>query len=216
MSLTKIISEALVLTNFNKYAIAVTEAYKARGKKESPEKMRSWEILRNHNNKMFKRLQSKVEVVWTSDDPYETAEQMRNEVESTGKMYITTEYSDGLQSGWSKEDNWKFRAVHDYIVHIGGNHDFSLRGEIGAYNTHAKIAPPDALPALFSEVVGQVCYVTVVGEFPSVQKACYLYGFDYDQVGRINWEEYKKNFILNPIRTYSESQIETIINKVKF
>jgi hypothetical protein len=56
---------------------------------------------------------------------------------------------------FSKEDNWIFRAVHDYYTHIiTKTEDFDLRGELRAYNTHAKLVPPDALPALFTEVVG--------------------------------------------------------------
>jgi hypothetical protein len=36
---------------------------------------------------------------------------------------------------------------------------------------------------LFTEVVGQACYNTVVGDFPP-QKAAILHGFDYRRVGQ--------------------------------
>lgn len=212
MGLLKILNERLALVNYEKYAKAVAIAYEHRPNKEN---LRSWDALREHNLKMFKRLQSRVEVIWTDDEPYDSAQQMKREVLDTKKMYITTRYSDNLTNGWSKEENWKFRAVHDYIVHIGGDHDFSLKGEIGAFNTHAKIAPPDAYDALFSEVVGQVCYVDTYGEFPDPQKSCILYGFDYDKLGEINWDLYRKNFTENVSNKLSDEKIDIIIKKVK-
>lgn len=212
MGLLKLLNERLSLANYDKYAKIVAVAYKHRPDKDN---LRSWEVLRKHNLKMFKQLQSRIDVIWTEDEPYDSAGQMKKEVLDTGKMYITTQYSDNLMSGWSEEDNWKFRAVHDYIVHIGGNHDFSLKGEIGAFNTHAKIAPRDAMDALFSEVVGQVCYVDTYDEFPNPQKACILYGFDYDKLGDIDWTLYRKNFTENVSNKLSDEQIDTIINKFK-
>lgn len=203
-----------MLSDYKKYAEAVTEAYKARPIKDEPFILKSWDILNKHNKKMFKRLSSKVDVIWTNKDVYSSQEEMKDNVISSGKLYINTDYSENLPSGWTKEDNWKFRAVHDYIVHIGGDVDFSQRGEIQAFNVHAKIAPPDSLDALFSEIIGQACYVTTTGEFPDPQKACKLYGFDYDKVGNINWDEYKLNFIKNPIKEYDENEIKDIINKV--
>lgn len=66
----------------------------------------------------------------------------------------------------------------------GGNkgHLFNMRGEINAYLTHSKIVSPKSLPVLFTEIVGQVCYNVVVGDFPQ-QKVALLYGFDYRRVG---------------------------------
>lgn len=209
-----ILHEKMMLSNYSKYAEAATEALEARPNKDSPDVLRSWAVLRKHNLLMFKRLSAWVDVIWTEEDPYQSQAQMKREVEETGKLYINTGFSRNLLSGWSEEDNWKFRAVHDYVVHIGGNVDFSQRGEIKAYNVHAKIVPPAALDALFSEVVGQAAYATVRGRFLPVQKAAKLYGFDYKKVGLIDWLEYRKNFTVNPIRYYSEDEIDKIIRKV--
>src|ERR1044072_2414861 len=67
----------------------------------------------------------------------------------------------------------------------GGNigHVFSLRGEINAFLTHSRLASPRIVPVLFTEVDGQACYNTVVGDFP-MQKAAILQGFDYRHVGQ--------------------------------
>jgi hypothetical protein len=66
----------------------------------------------------------------------------------------------------------------------GGNigHQFTMRGEINAYLTHSKLASPKNLPVLFTEVVGQVCYQCVVGNFPQ-QKVGIMRDFDYLKVG---------------------------------
>jgi hypothetical protein len=62
-------------------------------------------------------------------------------------------------------------------------HVFSLRGEINAFLTHSRLASPRIVPVLFTEVVGQACYNTVVGDFP-MQKAAIIQGFDYRRVGQ--------------------------------
>jgi hypothetical protein len=56
------------------------------------------------------------------------------------------------------------------------------------------VSPKAALPALFSEIVGQVSVAIVRGKFPSPQKACVLYGFDYTNVGVIDEDEYQRNW----------------------
>lgn len=205
----------MMLKSYGRYAEAVAYALEARPVRDRSDALRSWKILRDHNEVMFKRLSSWVDVEWTNTEPYTSAEQMRREVEETGKLYINTGFSENLASGWSKEDNWKFRAVHDYIVHIGGKVDFSQKGEIKAYNVHAKIAPRRALDALFSEVVGQAAYATVRGKFMTPQKAAKLYGFDYIKVGNIDWDEYRKNFTESPIRYYSEEEIDRIVESLR-
>lgn len=75
--------------------------------------------------------------------------------------------------------------IQSGYTHIIHGENFNLRGEIRAYNTHSKLAPPMALPALYTEVVGQVCWaITNKGEFP-VQKMAVIPGADYREVGKI-------------------------------
>jgi hypothetical protein len=61
-------------------------------------------------------------------------------------------------------------------------HAFNLRGEMNSYVTHAKIAPRIAIPAFFTEIIGQASYNTIVGDFPQ-QKAVILPGFDLVRIG---------------------------------
>jgi hypothetical protein len=188
------LTEKLILSNYTEYSKFVADAYDARPIHD-PAAKAAYAALLVHAKKMFTQLLSRIRIEFVEEpEPYKDAADMTKRVHDEGVMYVSTLFSENLASGWTAKENWIFRAVHDYIVHIGGHHDFSLRGEIGTYNRHAKMVPPVALVALFSEVVGQVSYFLVRGKFPTPQKACVLYGFDYLQVGRVNPETYRLNW----------------------
>jgi len=134
--------------------------------------------------KMFKRIQSKVKIEFVDFHPYKTAEELRQDVKSTGIMKIAT--ADAEHEIYSPEVNAKFRAIHDYMAHIQAigsrGTEFTPRGEIAAYNVHLKTLPKAAVPALFTEVIGQVSVYSVTGKFAE-QKICLLDGFDYYNLG---------------------------------
>jgi hypothetical protein len=201
----KEITEKLILKNWDKYVELVSQAYLDAPDFE-PDVTSHWEILKESNYKLFKRLLSKVDVIFTSEnksevgsvnilgrkfpiiylpssEQYKTQQEMKSDYENTGKLKISIDYSD--HPIFSVKDNIVFRTVHDFIVHILGNHGFGAKGEIASYNRHAKLAPPDALPALFTEVVGQACVTIATNSFPK-QKITVLKGFDYTQVGKVD------------------------------
>ena len=63
-----------------------------------------------------------------------------------------------------------------------------LMGELTAYNVHLKTLSPKAWPALFTEVVGQVCtFYALGGEF-GPQKIALLPQFDYEYLGALTPE----------------------------
>jgi hypothetical protein len=164
---------------------------------------------------LFKRLLSKVEVIFISEgqyvgrqinilgkkytiekaaQPYDSASQMVDDYRNNNRLYISADFSD--HPVFSLEENIMFRTVHDFIVHILGGHPFGLHGEIASYNRHSKLAPPDALPALFTEIVGQVCYHEVFGRFPT-QKVAILGGFDYRNIGRLDGYDVKNKELVS-------------------
>lgn len=197
--------EKLVLRNYREYAKKVADAYDARPVRD-PAARESYRVLIRHVHRMFKQLLSRIRIEFVDEpEPYKDAADMTRRVREEGVMYVSTLFSENLASGMTARENWMFRAVHDYIVHIGGRHDFSLRGEIGTFNRHAKVAPVAARPALFSEIVGQVAYAIVRGKFPNPQKACVLYGFDYVKVGVIHEEEYKLNWSAGVTESLNEA-----------
>jgi hypothetical protein len=202
------INEKLVLKDYVLYTRLVAEAYR-----EVPifdeSAVRHWELLRTSNYTLFKRLLSKTKIIFISqfkenegmvldildksykvfyypDEPYESQEKMKQDWENTKSIMISIDYSD--HPIFSVVDNIVFRCVHDFIIHILGNHPFGAKGEIASFNNHAKLVSDDVLPALFTEIVGQACFVVEYGYFAE-QKIAVLKGFDYKQVGMV--EDYE-------------------------
>lgn len=198
------ISEKMMLKNWQKYRELVAKAYDDAPSKDSTA-IKHWTSLNKSNHTLFKRLLSKTKIILVSEDdskvgttlslegnnytiekidgePYANQAEMRNSWKNTKEVKISIDYSD--HPVFSVADNVIFRCVHDFIVHILGNHPFGDKGEIASYNLHAKLAPPDALPALFTEIVGQACYAVEYGSFPE-QKIAVLDGFDYTEVGKV-------------------------------
>lgn len=196
------LNEKMVLANYDKYAELVAKAYE-----EAPEYdetvVESYKVLIESVKKMFKQLQSKVKVEFVDYDPYETRDEMAKDVEENKLLRISKLFNE--HPIFTEEENLMLRTVHDYYTHIIANQDFGLRGELKAYNTHARLAPPAALPALFTEIVGQVCYAIVHGTTDenglftanfAPQKICKLDGFDYKNVGQVdNMEIVNKKLI---------------------
>lgn len=198
------ISEKMMLKDWGKYRQLVAEAYKEAPSKDSTA-IPHWNSLNRSNYTLFKRLLSKTEIILVSEDvsmdgkkmtlagkeyevkkvngePYANQPEMRDAWKKDKKLMISIDYSN--HPVFSVADNVIFRCVHDFIVHVLGNHPFGDKGEIASYNLHAKLAPPDALPALFTEIVGQACYAVEYGSFPE-QKIAVLEGFDYREVGKV-------------------------------
>lgn len=184
------LQEKLLLKSWDEYAKKVSEAYQASPSFEAEYKS-SWNSLIRHIEKMFEQMKSRIKIEFVDEDPYSSEKEVSKDIKENARLKVYTGFSD--HPIWSKEQNLKFRAYHDYMSHVAGSHSFGLKGEIAAYNQHLKMAPKDALVALFTEVVGQVCTKIVTGSFPE-QKITKLHGFDYVNLGQIDEEEYKNNF----------------------
>lgn len=203
------LNEKLVLQNYDLYANLVGQAF-ADAPKFDAKVVKHWEALKKSNYVWFKRLTSKANIIvvsgddkykdnpsnilidgkeypliyWKGGQPYDTAKQMMDDYNKNKTLYISQDNTNPNHPIFSQIDTIVFRSVHDYIVHILGKNAFGQRGEIKAYNLHAKLAPPLALPALFTMVVGQVGYYVKFGEFPSY-KIAVLNDFDFIDVGKV-------------------------------
>lgn len=172
----------LTLKKYDNFCEEVADAYDELPEKQEDQKWR-WDALRDHVDKFFKQMQSKVKVRFVEGQPYQSAKEMRDKVKETGVLEISNEGNE--HPIFTPEENLRFRAVHDYIVHIipgDEGPDFSEKGEIKAFNLHRKLAPKDAWPALFTEVAAQACYANARGKFPE-QKVSILPQFDPLNVG---------------------------------
>lgn len=181
-SFEAILFEKLELVDWKQYCDLVTKAYED-APENDPEAITSYTALRDSTNKFFKMIGSKVKVEFVDGDPYTSAEQMREEVKKTKIMKVMKDFSD--HPFFTEEENWRFRAVHDWFSHIISGQPFTQKGELQAYNTHIKMMPPAAWPALFTEIIGQVCYQSTKGSFPT-QKVAILKGFDYKNIGKVD------------------------------
>lgn len=186
--------EAVNVTGANllAYVITVGEAYAEKPRLE-PEAVPAWKAVVASNQNLMKKLQSKVKVEFTPDDPYATDKDMMQDAQKNKRLKIWTGASDD-HPVFSSADNHIFRTVHDYFAHIAKNQKtiaagkdptaatFTIRGEFNAYLTHVRLAPKAAVPAFFTEILGQACYFFVAGNFPE-QKVAILDGFDYYRLG---------------------------------
>lgn len=190
-------NEKLVLVNYDEYARLVADAYEAAPDYDEAV-LPSYRALIDHAvNKLYPKITgSGIDVQFVDYDPYENRDQMAEDVKRNGVLKISKLYND--HPVFTEEENLKFRAVHDYYTHIVCDQDFGLKGELKAYNTHARLAPPIARPALFTEVVGQACYAIARGQVdengdfvPAFgdQKIAELKGFDYLEVGKVEGRE---------------------------
>jgi len=145
---------------------------------------------------MFKRISANVDIQPVDYHAYANAEELRQDVMQNGVMKVATIDFDPKEHIFDPETNMKFRAVHDYMSHIQAigskGTEFTLMGEITAYNTHLKTMPPASWPALFTEVVGQVCTFYYLGGEFGPQKICLLPEFDYEYIGALTPEGEKK------------------------
>ena len=186
------VESKLVLRDYDaKYAPLVTAAYDARPLHEAAADS-SWHVAMTFIEKTFKQIESRLKVEFVDIDPYHTYEEMRKAVDDSGVLKVWTGASD-THPVWTPEQNWKFRAVHDYQSHLAGGHRFGLKGELASYNRHVKTFPQAARPCLFTEIIGQTCALSVTGTNP-VQKVCILHGFDYVNIGIVDEAAYQLNF----------------------
>lgn len=197
--------EKVSVDNYTEYAKNVAVAYNE-AVNYDPSAVSHWKALNASNYIWWKRLISEAKIVFVTSnskyknkpstlnvlgksytlqyldgEPYATASEMSNSFKKDNILYISIDHSD--HPVFSLIDNIVFRTVHDYIVHIKGNYEFGIKGEIASYNLHAKLAPNDALPALFTEIVGQASYAVTFGSFP-IQKIVVLKQFDFNTVGK--------------------------------
>jgi len=178
------------------YGKLIAKAYKD-APTYDPEAASAFGNLGPFVDNMFKKVQSRVDVQFVDEDPYEDDNDMRQQVAETGVLKI---WQGGTTHPiFTPELNLKFRAVHDYMSHIQAighaGTGFDMKGEIQAYNTHLKTIPPSSAGALFTEVLGQAAFFLTYGYFPE-QKIAFLPGFDYFNIGVVDGYDIEKKLLV--------------------
>lgn len=219
----KVIKEKISLTNKqDNYYQLVAKAYDE-AVDYDPSALKHWIALNKSNHAWFNRISSEVDLIFYSlgnvsegstinidgktfklvhmdKDTYNTQVEMKNDYIDNKRLYISIDYSE--HPYYTLEDNIVFRFVHDYLVHIKGGYSFG-RGE----NLHVKLVPKEAVPALFTEIVGQASYAMVYGSFPK-QKIVVLDEFDFYNVGyykgKLVNENNSKQIDINKYNSFSK------------
>jgi len=224
MRLSEILHEGIVVHGIDllAYAIVVAEAYNEKPRMEK-DAIPSYTVLANAVEKSLGQVKSKADVSYSSEDPYKTDQELMHDVVKNRSLKVWTGASD-THPMFTPEMNHKFRAVHDYFAHVLPNyssiqktgtpksHRFTLRGEFSAFLSHSKTLPPAAIPAMFTEVIGQATYNVITGGFPE-QKVIILDGFDYRKVGIMTGQRQARfNELKTIITDESQSSIPTNLN----
>lgn len=113
----------------------------------------------------------KFEVVFVSHDPYQTTQQMRNDILVNRRLQITTAFNTPYVQLMTPDTNLWFRAAHDIHHSMTDDCNFELWGEVCAFSIAAKYANDSTfIKVLACEIVGQLCYLRTFGEFMPEQK----------------------------------------------
>lgn len=80
-------------------------------------------------------------VLWTHEDPYSDAVELRERVEEDEELLV---FAGGSKPAYmSQEQNVKGRAVHDYFGHVRFGVDFSVEGEFRKWYNAKQFYPPE-------------------------------------------------------------------------
>jgi len=177
------------------YAAVVAEAYEAAPKfEERATLLDGYKALIKSNNRLLRQVKSKVDVKFTPDDPYNRHREMVDDIVHNKSLKVYSG-ADEPHPAFSNDENTILRTVHDFFAHanptlkyrkagrVPERNDFTYRGELNAYVTHARLAPEEAVPIIFTEVAAQISYYMITGGY-APQKAAILDGFDYYRVGK--------------------------------
>ena len=122
----------------------------------------AWKALAEETTRLYEALPKDLRVRFSPGQPYATAADLHRVI-STRDLVISTD--NNFHPVWTCEENLRFRAVHDWYGHILTGYDFTLDGEMGAYQATSELHTPCAKHALFTEVYVQALYYTVFGHF---------------------------------------------------
>jgi hypothetical protein len=89
--------------------------------------------------------------------PYESSKDMMDDLLKNRHLYVYTGGED--HPIFTRKENFKFRAVHDYFGHAAGGFTFGPQGEENAWIAHSKLFSPLARMALSTETRGQNSWV---------------------------------------------------------
>lgn len=155
---------------------------------------KAFNSIKHVTNKLFNMIP--YGVMFTDDDPYESAKEMRARVKEDGYIQIYTTYSG--HPFLNEEENSKFRAVHDVFAHLVCGCPFTFEGEYTAYLEQRKYYPKSTWHVLFAEIPAQTCAYYYTNSFDFKQRAIEAPTTWLRMCSGIE-KDYTKNSILKPL-----------------
>lgn len=152
---------------------AIADAYdRAVHRPNDPEVASSYRALVDGIVRQFCKVEQsgfRIEPWLTAGEPYPTFEAMHHDLRRHRHLFVfrggelPADHPLAAQSplaigGIPLTYNELFRAVHDIFGHAVGRHGFDAAGEEQAWRAHAVVFPPEALPALTTEIRGQAAW----------------------------------------------------------
>lgn len=142
---------------FIRTVIGLEYLYQKDGIEEESKRVHeAFRIINEINESLFEKIP--YEVIFTLDDPYQSAAHMRREVQKTNKIYILASDESKGYSGHpclTHYHNNIGRAVHDVWAHCVCGCPFTFEGEYTAYLEQRKHYPKEVWDVLFAEIPAQ-------------------------------------------------------------
>lgn len=151
--------------------LKVGEAYLATPDESKSERAkRLYAQYARETERLFKLIRLRVE--FTTEDPYKTAAEMREDAIKHGRMKV---FSGGTPHDLlTQEQNLRGRAVHDLLAHLVCGCPFTASGEYNAFEAQAALYSHELRSLLFTEIVGQSCAYVLQKGTHAEQKVLFL------------------------------------------
>jgi hypothetical protein len=145
------------------------------------------------------------DVIFTSEDIYDSAREMRRRVVEENRIFI--------YDGWSghpiltQEQNNIGRAVHDVFAHLVCGCPFDFEGEYSAYLEQRKWYPEWTWNVLFAEIPAQTAAYYITGSHNFNQRAIAAPKHWIDLANKLELADYSHNSVLNMEEVVSRGTI---------
>jgi len=190
------------------YAVVIAEMYSRAPTVDSSVRA-SYDASVKNIEHLYKMIHTKlgIKVVNSEHDPYGSDEEMIKDVHKNKRILVYTGHTD--HPVYSPDINIKFRAVHDVFSHYGPHKlrvidgkvnfkgfDFTFPGELDSYYVHSKYSPKACHAAYFSEIVGQVSYEVVTGNFGKQKAVSFGDDVDINRIGTLRGQALERQSVV--------------------
>lgn len=126
----------------------------------------AYNALKSQVMSQYKDIQARgIKFDYSKQDPYTSSKAMSDDVKNNHHLSVydtptgVANHPLDAMSPVGKSYNTIFRGVHDVLGHADPGNQFGPKGELAAFQAHAKMFTDAALPALASETLAQNAWV---------------------------------------------------------